>query len=87
MKVGLNNPHYSIFIQVSGVNTLFSNTITSFKNVTRIERRGDDKIDIYLKEVTEDTIHHRIRDIRAFAQKWCHGSLDSAMVTIPVLDY
>jgi len=92
MKVSINNPYYSIYIQVSGINALFSKTITSFKNVSRIERRGGGRIDIYLKEVTEDTIHYRIRDIRAFAQASPipgHdgvGSLDSAMVSTPVLD-
>ena len=92
MKVSINNPYYSIFIQVSGVNALFSKTITSFKNVTRIERLGGGGLNIYLKDVTEDTIHYRIRDIRAFAQASPipgHdgvGSLDSAMVSTPVLD-
>lgn len=92
MKVSINNPYYSIFIQVSGVNALFAKIITAFKNVNRIERLGGGRLNIYLKDVTEDTIHYRIRDIRAFAQAspipGCVdvGSLDSAMVSIPVLD-
>ena len=88
--MSIHNPNYDIFIQVSGTDAFFFKTITAFKNVIRVENRGNGSGDIYLREVPEDAIQYRIRDIREFAKESplfdgsrIIGSLDSAMVSTP----
>jgi len=88
--MNLHNPNYDIFIQVSGTDGQFLNTITGFKNVAKVENRGNGRVDIYLREVPEDAIQYRIRDIREFARtsndypdSSMDGNLDSAYVSTP----